>query len=372
MKFVISSSALLRGILSVSKAIPSKSAFPILENFLFVLNGNALEITASNEEIRLKTQVETESTVEEGQIAVPATHILDLLKALPDQPITVSTLTDTSFECAWTTGKSTFPYFPAADYPEAPATDESAVTVQFNAASLIDGIAGTIYATADDEMRPTMNGILFDIDEEYTTLVASDSHKLICYTLRDVQSGVKSSFILHKKSAAVIRSIIDRTDENVEVTFDAKNVIFRFENTVALCRLVQGKYPRYKEVIPQNNSNVLKIERIQLLNTVRRIAVCANKASGQIKFELKDAVLEITAQDLGFSVSAYDQVSCQYDGEPLAIGFKSAFLIDILSNLSCEELVIKFADSKRAALIVPAPGESESEKVCGILMPILI
>ncbi len=372
MKFVVSSSELLRGILSVARAIPSKTAFPILENFLFVLKGNTLEITASDEEIRLKTRVEVESAPEEGQIAVPATHITDLLKELPDQPITVGTLNESSFECVWATGKSIFPYFPAEDYPAAPTTDETAVTVSFNASSLLDGIAGTIYATADDEMRPTMNGILFDIDEQFTTLVASDSHKLICYTLRDVQSAVKSSFILHKKSAAVLRSIIDKTAEKVEVTFDPKHVVFKFNSTVAVCRLIQGKYPRYREVIPQNNANVLKIERQLLLNTVRRIAVCANKASGHIKFELGDASLEITAQDLGFSVSAYDKVACEYDGEELSIGFKSAFLIDILNNMGCKELIIKFADKKRAALIVPAPGEDESDKICGILMPILV
>ncbi len=373
MKFVISSSELLRGILSVSRAIPSKSAFPMYENFLFVLQDNVLEITASDEEIRLKTRVEVESTSEEGRIAVPATHILDLLKALPDQPITISTLNDTSFECAWATGKSTFPYFPAADYPEAPSlSEDAAVTVEFGAASLLDGIHGPIYATAEDEMRQTMCGILFDIDEEYTTLVASDSHKLICYTLRDVKSAVKSSFILNKKPAAVIRSIIDKNVEKVEVTFDSKYVLFKIDSTVALCRLVVGKYPRYREVIPQNNANVLKIERSLLLNTVRRIAVCANKASGQIKFDLRDSTLEITSQDLSFAISAYEKVGCEYAGEELSIGFKSTFLIDILNNLSCNELIIKFADSKRAALIVPAPGEAESDKVCGILMPILI
>ncbi len=373
MKFVISSSELLRGILSVSKAIPSKSAFPMYENFLFVLKGNVLEITASDEEIRLKTEVEVESTSEEGQIAVPATHILDLLKVLPDQPITISTLNDTSYECAWATGKSTFPYFHAEDYPEAPALNgETSVTVDFTASGLLDAINGTIYATADDEMRPTMCGILFDFDEEFTTLVASDSHKLICYTLRDVHSAAKSSFILNKKPAAVIRSIVDKNVENVQVTFDSKYVVFKINSTVALCRLVVGRYPRYREVIPQNNANVLRIERELLLNTVRRIAVCANKASGQIKFALSESCLEITSQDLNFSISAYEKVGCQYDGEDLSIGFKSTFLIDILNNLNCKELIIKFADSKRAALIVPAPGESESDKVCGILMPILI
>ncbi|MCD8207412.1 MAG: DNA polymerase III subunit beta [Bacteroidales bacterium] len=373
MKFVISSSELLKGLLSVSKAIPSKSAFPMLENFLFVLKGNVLEITASDEEIRLTTEVEVENTAEEGQIAVPATHILDLLKALPDQPITIGTTGDSSFECTWSTGKSTFPYFQADAYPEAPAMDnEPTVSVDFNAGTLLDGINGTVYATADDEMRPTMCGVYFDIEEEFTTLVASDSHKLVCYTLRDVKSAEKSSFILNKKPTAVIRSIIDKNVETVQTTFNSKYVMFKFNSTTALCRLVVGKYPRYRDVIPQNNANILQVGRSELLNTVRRVAVCANKASGQIKLDLRADYLKITSQDLSFSISAEETIACQYNGDDLTIGFKAAFLGDILSNMNCDNLIIKFSDSKRAALIIPAPGEDESDKVCGILMPILI
>jgi len=173
MKFIVSSAELLKGILAVSKAIPAKSSQPILENYLFVLEGNQLEITASDTELTLRTQVEVESSEENGQIAVPARHITDLLKELPDQPLSIVTTGDSSFECRWASGTSTLPYFPAADYPSITTTDDSAVTLAFPAQSLVDGIAGTIYATADDEIRPAMNGILFDIDTDSTTLVAS-------------------------------------------------------------------------------------------------------------------------------------------------------------------------------------------------------
>ena len=373
MKFVISSAELLRGILSVSKAIPAKSALPILENFLFSLKGNLLEITASDTELTLKTEVEVESTAEEGQIAVPANHLTNLLKELPDQPLTIKTLNDTSFECTWTTGTSTLPYFPASDYPDMTSVnDDNAITLDFPAQSLVEGISGTISATADDEIRPVMNGILFDISPECTTLVASDSHKLICYTTKDVKAQEKASFILHKRPAGVLRSIIGKTTENVQVTFDTKSVVFRFDSTTMICLLVVGKYPKYRDVIPQNNSNILKTDRLQLLNTVRRVSVCANKASNHIKFDLKSGSLEISAQDLGFSIAAYERMECQYDGEELSIGFKSSFIIEILSNMSCSNLVIKFSDSKHAALVVPAEDEAESEKICGIIMPIMI
>ena len=373
MKLIISSSELLRGVMAVAKAIPAKSPLPILENFLFDLKGNTLEITASDSELTLRTQIEVESTSEEGRIAVPAKHMMDLLKELPDQPLTISTTGDSSFLCSWAGGESTLPYFPAEDYPEIIGADANyAVTLQFPAQSLVEGISSTIYATADDEIRPAMNGIFFDIDLNSTTLVASDSHKLICYTTADVNASEKASFILHKKPAAILKSTIGKEIETVEISFDAKTAEFKFGATTVICRLVVGKYPKYRDVIPQNNSNILRINRVQLLNTVRRVSVCSNKASNHIKFDLKSGSLMVSAQDLGFSIAAHETMQCQYDGEDLTIGFKAPFIIEILSNMTCGELVIKFLDSKRAALIVPAEEEAESEKICGIIMPIMI
>ena len=372
MKFNVSSAELLKAILDVSKAIPAKSPLPILENFLFSITGNLLEITASDSELTLRTVIEVDSTQEEGRIAVPAKHMTELLKALPDQPVSIRTVSDSSFECGWSSGNSTLPYFPAEDYPEIKGVGEEAETVVFPAQSLLDGINGTIYATADDEMRPAMNGIFFDIDLASTTLVASDSHKLICYTSDDVQAASKCSFILHKKPAGVLKSIMGKDADTVEIKFDANNVVFTFGATLMICRLIVGKFPKYRDVIPQNNSNILKIDRQQLLNTVRRVSVCANKASNHIKFDLKPGQLEVSAQDLGFALAAYEKIACDYNGEDLTIGFKSSFLTDILGNMTCESLVMKFADARRAVLIVPSEEETESEKICGILMPIMI
>ncbi len=372
MKLIISSSELLKGVMAVAKAIPAKSPLPILENFLFDLKSNVLEITASDSELTLRTKIEVESTSEEGRIAVPAKHMMDLLKELPDQPLTISTTSDSSFVCSWASGESTLPYFPAEDYPEISGTDDTAVTLQFPAQSLVDGISSTIYATADDEIRPAMNGILFDIDMASTTLVASDSHKLICYTTADVKASEKASFILHKKPAGILKAIIGKDVDMVDIAFDSKNATFLFGSTMVICRLVIGKYPKYRDVIPQNNSNILRINRSQLLNTVRRVSVCSNKASNHIKFDLKSGSLMISAQDLGFSIAAHETMACQYDGDDLTIGFKSPFIIEILSNMACGEIVMKFLDSKRAALIVPAEDEEESDKICGIIMPIMI
>ncbi len=372
MKFNVSSTELLKGLMEISKAIPAKSALPILENFLFDLKGNILQVTASDSELTLRTEIEVDATEEEGKIAVPARHMIDLLKELPDQPIFIKTASDSSIECKWTSGNSILPFFPAEDYPEIKETSDDAEKIEFPAESLIEGINGTIYATADDEIRPAMNGIYFDFDTESTTLVASDSHKLICYTTKDVKAQAKCSFILHKKPASVLKSILAKSDDVVEITFDSSTVVFRFGGTVMVCRLIVGKYPKYRDVIPQNNSSVLKIDRALFLNTVRRVAVCANKASNHIKLDLKPGQMEITAQDLGFAIAAYEKVGCDYNGDNLTIGFKSTFLTEILANMSCETVVMKFADARRAALIIPSEEDAESGKICGILMPIMV
>ncbi|MBO4633744.1 MAG: DNA polymerase III subunit beta [Bacteroidales bacterium] len=372
MKLTISSTNLLKALMDVSKAIPSKSPLPILENFLFVLSGETLEITASDSELTLRTRIAVEGAAEDGSIAVPARHMIDLLKELPDQPVGIKTVSDSSFECSWASGNSVLPYFPADDYPDIKSTGEDALKVEFPAESLVDGIQSTVYATADDEIRPAMNGIFFDIAPESTTLVASDSHKLICFTTTDVKASEKASFILHKKPAAVLRSIVGKDVEKVDIAFDSATAQFSFGGTTMICRLVVGKYPKYRDVIPLSNSNVLQIDRQLLLNTVKRVAVCANKASNHIKLTLKEGQLEVSAQDLGFALAAYEKIACNYAGDELTIGFKSTFLTEILSNMDCNGLVIKFADARRAALILPAEEEAETEKVCGILMPIMI
>ncbi len=372
MDFKVSSASLLKGITDVSKALPMKSHLPILENFLFVLQGNILTITASDSELTLVTEVEVDSTLEEGRMAVPARHIIDLLKALPDQPVSIKTAGDSSFDCIWSSGNSVLPFFPAEDYPATKKVSDDASTVTFRSCSLLEGINSTIYATAEDEMRPAMNGIFFDIDTGSTTLVASDSHKLICYTTTDVKAEEKLSFILHKKAAGVLKTLLLKDDEDVTIRFDASSAVFSFASTTLVCRLINGKYPKYRDVIPQTNSNILKIDRLLFLNTIRRISVCANKASNHVKFELKENQLEVTSQDLGFAIEAYDKIACDYSGAELTIGFKSPFLIEILSNMTCENVVMKFADARRAALILPSEDEAESEKICGIIMPVAV
>lgn len=372
MKFSVSSTDLLKAILTVQKAIPAKTTEAILEDYLFVLKGQTLEITASDMELTLKTEISVQSTDEEGSIAVPARQLTDLLKELPDQPVVISTANANSFECAWTSGSSTLPYFNPEDYPVFQLPAETAVTIEVPAQTLSDGISSTVYASSDEENRPIMNSIFFDIKPDNTTLVASDLQKLICFTADDVKAPQEASFILNKRHANVLKAILSKEEDAVSITFDDKIARIRFGNTTMLSCLVVGKYPDYKTIIPKNNSNILKINRIQLLNTVKRIAVCSPKASNHIKFELTQGSLEVSAQDVGFEIAAHEKVECRYDGDDLVIGFKSTHVTEILSNLDCEGITLKFADKRRSVLILPSEEEAQNVKVFGIVMPIMV
>ena len=372
MEFNVSSADLLKGLSDVAKAIPAKTTLPILENFLFALDGDKLWITASDQELTLRTAVAVQSAGENGSIAVPSRQMTELLKTLPDQPISIRTTSDGSFECVWSNGNSSLPYFPAEDFPEIKGAGQDAARAVFPAAVLSEGIRYTVFATADEEMRPVMNGIYFDMDSDGTTLVATDAQKLITYHTTECKVAEKASFVLHKKAANVLRNVIERKDGDVTASFDSNIVEFSFGDNLMIYRLIVGKFPDYRRVIPQNNSNVLKIDRLQLFNAVRRVSVCANKASNHVKFELRPGQLEITAQDLGFALAAYEKISCDYSGDGLTIGFKSSHILDMLGNMESSTIVMKFADERRAVLIVPSEEEEESGKICGIMMPIMI
>lgn len=373
MKFNVSSTDLLQGLLTVSRAIAAKSILQILDNFLFVLEGNTLTVTASDSETTLKTVIRIDDVAEEGKIAIPAKLLTDSLKELPTQPIEFATEPEKSIvNIAWMSGSAQIPFISADGYPELPVmTDCHSFTVK--ASVLASGINSTIYATADEELRPVMNGIYFDITPENTTLVASNAHKLVCYIRNDIKGDGVSNFILPKKPASILKNNLAKmTDEVVEVAFDAQRASFRFDNQYMICRLVDGTYPAYKSVIPKNNTNVITVQRTEILNASKRVAVCSNQATGQIIFKLSSNSIEVSAQDIDFSMSAHENVVCEYSGSPMEIGFKSTFLIEILSNLPYDQICIRLADPNRAALIQPAVQTDPDEEICALLMPMRI
>ncbi|MBR1950820.1 MAG: DNA polymerase III subunit beta [Bacteroidales bacterium] len=374
MRFIVSSTDLLQGLLSVQKVIASKSSLPILDNFLFTLDGSTLTVTGSDSETTLKTILTINEVMEGGEIAVPAKLLTDSLKELPTQPIEFSSDDEKNIvNIIWASGSAQIPFTSAEDYPTLKELVEP-TAIRMKGSVLADGINSTLYATGDEELRPVMNGIFFDIAEDSTTLVASNAHKLVYYRRHDIKSAAASSFILPKKPANILKANLAKCmDEEVEITFDRTNcAYFKFNSFLIFCKLVDGTYPAYKSVIPKNNTNVITVSRAELLNATKRVAVCSNQATGQIVFKLADNSISITAQDLDFSMSAHETVGCEYDGSPMEIGFKSTFLIEILGNLQYDQICIRLSDPNRAALIQPAVQTEPDEEICALLMPMRI
>lgn len=374
MKFVVSSTEILNHLTAISRVISSKSTLPILDNFLFSLEDNKLTITASDLETTLITWIELENTEGDGEIAIPAKLLIDTLKEFPEQPLTFQINIETSaIDIFSVNGKFSIVGQNGEEYPELPVLHVSnAIGVSMNHDVLLSGINKTLFATADDELRPVMNGILIEISPEEATFVASDAHKLVRYKRTDIKADVESSFILPKKPAALLKNLLPKEDFDVKLEFDEKNAFFNLTNFTVICRLVEGKYPSYNSVIPTNNPNKMQIDRLELYNTLRRVSVFSNQASNLVRLKISGDQLVVSAQDVDFSISAVERLNCSYEGDEMEIGFKSSFLLEILSNLSSTDVRVELSDPTRAGLLLPVEKEFDEEDVLMLLMPMMI
>jgi DNA polymerase-3 subunit beta len=373
MKFVVSSSELLTHLQAISRAISSKSQLPVLDCFLFDLKGSELSMTASDLEVTMITRMATESTEGDGRLAFPSKILLEILKKLPEQPLRFEANLDTlTVDIFSERGKYNFVGQPSEDYPSIPEVEEDkASKIRVPASLLLTGINKTLFATADDELRPVMNGILFEFSPENLTFVSSDSHKLVRYRRLDANCAFEASFILPKKPASLLKNVLPRETGDVEIEFDNKNAFFNLPNYKLVCRLVEGNYPSYNAVIPQDNPNKVVIDRIDLSNTLGRVSIFSSQSSNLVKLHLTSNEVVISAQDIDFSISAFEKLNCQYEGQEMEIGFKSVFLADILDNISSDDIVIEMSDPSRAALILPIE-KNENEDELMLLMPMMI
>ena len=372
MKFSVSSSALLSLLATTGKVISNKNQLPILDYFLFELRDGRLKVTASDLETTLIGSIEVDNIEQEGVIAAPARLMLDSLKEFPEMPLTIE-VNDSTWEIkiCWNSGVSSIPGVSGMSYPALPALAEDKKEIEFDVDTLVAGINKTIFATADDELRPVMNGVFINIQPEATTFVGTDAHKLVRYTA-EAQSEVAASFILPKKPANLLKSVLLKEDDAIKVSFDNKNVIFELTSHTLVCRLIEGNYPNYNAVIPTANPNKVLIDRIELLNGIKRVAVCSNQATNLIRMDVAGNTVNLTAQDLDFSVSAKESLSCSYDGEPITIGFKSTFLVEILVNTETPTVQIELADSTRAGVFKPVYDDKQNSDTLMLLMPMMI
>lgn len=372
MKFIVSSTALSSHLQAISRVINSKNALPILDCFLFQLEDGTLSVTVSDSETTMVTSVEVAESDANGRFAIVAKTLIDALKEIPEQPL-VFEVNSESYEITvqYQNGKYSLVGQNADEFPQSAALGNNAVRVEMEAQVLLDGINRSVFATADDELRPVMNGIYFDITTEDITMVASDGHKLVrCKTLV-AHGNERAAFILPKKPANLLKNLLPKEQGVVVIEFDERSAVFTLESYRMVCRLIEGRYPNYNSVIPQSNPHKVTVDRQQLIGALRRVSIFSSQASSLIKLRMQENQIVVSAQDIDFSTSAEETQVCQYAGTAMSIGFKSTFLIDILNNIAANEVIIELADPSRAGVIVPAEQE-ENEDLLMLLMPMML
>lgn len=373
MKFTVSSSALLSLLATTGKVISNKNTLPILDYFLMELNGNTLKVTASDLETTLVGSISVESVETEGTIAAPVKQMLDSLKEFPELPLTIE-VNDKNWEIRinWKSGSLSIPGASAVSYPAVPQLNAEQKELQLGVDLLVNGINKTIFATADDELRPVMNGVYLNLQPASLTFVGTDAHKLVKYEA-ECGNDVTASFILPKKPANLLKTVLLKEEaETIRVAFDSKNARFELKNHTLVCRLIEGNYPNYNAVIPTANPNRLLVDRIELMNGIKRVAVCSNPTTNLIRMDIADSRITLTAQDIDFSTSANETISCSYEGQPVSIGFKSTFLVEILSNIATPTVSIELADSTRAGVFKPVYDDKQTSTTLMLLMPMMI
>lgn len=372
MKFNVSSTKLFSQLQAVCRVLNSKNSLPILDDVLFDLVGNELTLTASDGETTIRTAIEVEGAEGSGKVASAAKLLLETLREFSEQPLAFH-IDENNFAVSMISQNGTYSFVGVNgnEYPELPAAEADAKTLMIPADVLQSAIEKTIFCTADDDLRPVMNGIFFDIAADKVTMVATDAHRLVRYSNTAVQSGEASSFILPKKPAGLLKNVLAKEEGDVKVLFGAKNARFEFGSTLVVCRQIEGRFPNYNAVIPQSNQNVVTVDRQTLINACKRVAVFANNGTAQLRLALSENQIKISAQDIDFSTSAEEIISCEYAGTPMAIGFKAPFLIDLLNSIESADVQLKLADPARAGLILPAEN-AENEDVLMLLMPMLL
>ena len=372
MRFVLSSSALSSRLNMLSKGISSKNSLPILDCFLFQVANQVMTITASDSDNVIKSVIELNENEGEGEFCIPNRVILDALKELPEQPLTFDVDTENyAVKIVYQNGLYNFTAQNAEDYPRAQSMTDAANSVTIPAQVMIDNISRCIFATANDELRPIMNGVYFDLTPDALAIVASDGHKLVRNKNFLIKSETPASFDLPKKPANLLKNILSKDGGDVLIKFDDRNAEIKYDDGVLNCRLIDGRYPNYNSVIPTDNPSQTTVDRRALLSALRRVLPFASESSQLVRLHMENGRFEVSSEDMDFATSAKEQLSCEYTGSPMSIGFKGSSLMEVLSNLNSEQIIIMLADPSRAGIIVPAE-QPENEDVLMLIMPMLL
>ena len=372
MRFTVSSTALSSKLNALSRVINSKNSLPILADFVFDIQGGILHLTASDSENVMKTQLELTESDGDGRFAVGNHDLLEAVKGFSEQPITFDVDQQANIaKISYQNGLFSLPVENADEFPMTQGVSDNATEIVIPNALLAENINRSLFATAQDELRPVMNGLYFDLTPEYLAIVASDGHKLVRNKVLTVHSEQPAAFILPKKPASLLQNLLGKDGGDVTIRFDERNALINYGDGELTCRLIEGRYPNYNSVIPQNNPNLLTVDRLGLLAALRRVQPFANDSSNLIRFHVEGSTLQLDAEDYDFSKTATERMSCDYNGQPMSIGFKGSSFIEILGNFDCQEVTIQLADPSRAGLVLPSE-QPENQDVLMLMMPMLI
>lgn len=372
MRFNVSSTTLCNRLQTLSRVLASKNSLQILDCILFELQDGMLHLTASDSETTLVTHLEVQEADANGRFAIKAATIINSLKEISEQPITIDVNNEThEILVSYQNGRCNFVGQNGDEYPATQPISEEAQQIAIATDVLQNGISRALFATADDELRPVMNGIYFDMAPDSLTFVASDGHKLVRNRSLSAHSEQPTAFILPKKPAKTLKDILGREVGEAIIKFDDRNAQIELENFTLSCRLIEGRYPNYASVIPNDNPFHVTIDRAALIGALRRVLVFASTSTSLVKLHIDQGNMTVSAQDIDFSTSAEEHIFCDYSGTPMSIGFKGTFLIDILNSIASDEVMLELADPSRAGVIVPAQQE-ENEDLLMLLMPMML
>ena len=373
MQFTLSSGALNSRLQTLARVINSKNTISILDCFLFEVANNILTVTASDNENVMQSTIELNECSGDGRFALSNRTILNAVKELPEQPLGFNVNENTlSVEIDYQNGTFKLTALPAEDYPLVPTMQDCLATISLEANVLAENISRSLFATAQDEIRPVMGGVYFDLTADNLTIVATDGHKLVRNRILSVSDDeTPASFILPQKPAQLLKSVLVKSEGDAVIKFDKRSAEIRYTDGLLCCRLIEGRYPNYNSVIPNNNTNCLTINRKSLMGALKRVLPFASESSQLVRFHLEKGMLRLTAEDIDFATSAKEGISCDYSGTMMDIGFKGSAIYEILNSLASEEVTIQLADPSRAGVIVPTE-QPENQDILMLIMPMLL
>ena len=369
MKFVISSSVLSSRLMTIGRVIVQKNTIPILDCFCFDIQGTTLTITASDNDTTLTAKAELNECDSDVRFAVNAKTLQDAIKEIPDQPLECYLNTE-SYELTveYQNGQYKLMGQSAEEYPTPAISDETRLEFDLECQKLVPSITRCMIAAANDTLRPQLNTICFDIHSQEVSLVSSNGNQLALTKLAMPELNAEGSYLLGTRPASLLKGMLAKAEGNVHFSIGQRTAIVHTEEYSLTSRLVEGRFPNYRSVIPQDNPNIVTVNRLALVSALRRVLVFANAQAVLVKFRLGPNTMNISSQDIDFGKSAEENMLCDYMGTPMRIAFKGSVLLDLINNIEGDDITLNLSDPSRAGLIVPAK-QKEGEEVLMLIMP---